>query len=527
MNEYHDSLTMRRDLPGQGPQSGANILTDQAIAGFVLQELQDKQAELVQKLGAIGEAAVQERQAAYDALNEALAYVEKVRDFASPENLGSVLGPMTTKHGEIAEQVEVQITNAKQVFNGLETIADIDSVGRTAPEDFIINGAPFQSKFTAGFNRSLDHVLGHMGKYPDFAVDATKYGFSGQSGCYVIPKDQYETILKILRGNPVEFNAKTIRTCKEFVARIEESTGKSFNEVVKPSISNYSEVQIGTIDKTLKGYDDEFRAETGERVKIIDKEEKAQKETAVSEAGPSFAEGVKVTVVGAAIGGAVTASVKIYVKIKSGKKITEFEIEDWKEVGMDFGKGAIRGSVSGAGIYCLTRLAGFSAPFAGGMVSAGIGISSLLIDYRGGRITAPEFYEASCALSFEAGLSAVGSAIGTACIPVPVVGTVVGAMAARAAVEITKQITGDREKELIESMRRSYEELVVRLSKAESQELEKIIAYFTRLHGLIAAAFNVDVNIRLAGSVELCRVVGVTEKEIIHNTDELDDFMFS
>lgn len=525
MNGYPEAAPIRRDLPGQGLQSDANILTDQAIAGVVLQELQNKQAELIQRLGTIAENAVNERQAAYDALNEALSYVEKVRDFASPEHLGSVLGPMATKHGEIAEQVEVQITNAKQVFNGLETIADIDSVGRTAPEDFIINGVPYQSKFIAGFNKSLDHVLQHMDKYPDFAVDATKYGYPGQAGCYVIPKDQYETIQKILGGDTGEFNSKTINACRNFVAQIEEQTGKSFGEVVKPSISDYSEVQIGTIDKTLNRYDEEFRDETAERVKIIDKDEKQQKEAAVSDAGPSLAEGVKATVIGAAIGGAVTASIKIYVKIRSGKKITEFQVDDWKEVGMDFGKGAIRGGVSGAGIFCLTRLAGFSAPFAGGMVSAGIGITSLLMDYRGGKITASEFSEASCALSFEAGLSAVGSAIGTALIPVPVVGTVVGAMAARAAIEITKQITGDKEKKLIETMRRGYEELVARLSQAEKAELEKIIAYFSNLHGLIAAAFNVDLNIRLASSIELCRVLDVPEKEIIHDTDELDDFM--
>ena len=58
----------------------------------------------------------------------------------------------------------------------------------------------------------------------------------------------------------------------------------------------------------------------------------------------------------------------------------------------------------------------------------GIGIASLFIDYKSGRISAADFYEASCSLSVEAGLSAVG----TAFIPVPVLGSVVGAMAARA-----------------------------------------------------------------------------------------------
>ncbi len=510
-----------------GRKFGANILTDQTIAGYIQQQLEQKRAELAQTLADNAAMFMQGRQAAYQALDEAVSYVEKVRDFAAPDNLQRVLGNMGTKHGEIAEQIEVQITNGRQVFDGLKKIADIESVHRTAPEDFVIDGVPYQSKFTAGFNNTLHHVTEHIGKYPDFTFDAARYGYQGQAGCYIIPKDQYETIGKILGGDTGEFNDKTIRACRSFVAKIEEATGKPFTDVVKPSISSYREVQIGTVDRTLDHYEEGFRSDTNERIKVINRDEQQQAQEAIHRAGPSLAEGAQAAGVGAAMGGLISGSLKVYKKIKGGTKITQFTLEDWKEIGVDFGKGAVRGGISGGGIYCLTRLGGFSAPFAGGMVSTGIGIASLFMDYKSGKISAVDFYEASCSLSVEAGLSAVGSALGTAFIPLPVIGSVVGAMAARAAIEITRTIMGEKEKQLIETMRHEYEQLTARLSQIERAELDKIEAYYTKLHGLIAAAFNPDINIRLSSSIELCRTLGVPEEEIIHNEDELDSFMLS
>lgn len=519
MEQLHNSEHSRK--------FGANILTDQTIAGYIQQQLDQKKAELVQTLADNAARFTQDRQTAYNALNEAVSYVEKVRDFAAPDNLHAVLGNMGTKHGEIAEQIEVQITNGRQVFDGLKKIADIESVHRTAPEDFVIDGVPYQSKFTAGFNNTLHHVTEHIGKYPDFAIDAARYGYQGQAGCYIIPKDQYDTIGKILGGDTGEFNEKTVRACKSFVEKIEEATGKHFTDVVKPSISSYREVQIGTVDKTLDRYEEGFRSDTDERIKVLNRDEQQQAQAAIHKAGPSLAEGAQAAGVAAALGGLISGSIKVYKIIKGGKKITQFTLEDWKEIGVDFGKGAVRGAISGGGIYCLTRLGGFSAPFAGGIVSTGIGIASLFMDYKSGKISSADFYEASCSLSVEAGLSAVGAALGSAIIPVPVIGSVVGAMAARAAIEITKTILGEKEKQLIEAMRHEYEQLTARLSQIEKAELDKIEAYFIKLHGLIAAAFNADVNVRLSSSIELCRTLGVPEKEIIHNEDELDSFMLS
>ncbi|MBD6969695.1 hypothetical protein G4170_24840 [Vibrio parahaemolyticus] len=103
------------------------------------------------------------------AFNLAQTQVDKVRDFIS--NPGGILGSEATKHGEIAEQVEVGIRNAKAALAGIsadDLPADIDSVARTGAADYLLNDTEVQSKFINGANNNLKHVLDHMEKYPDF-----------------------------------------------------------------------------------------------------------------------------------------------------------------------------------------------------------------------------------------------------------------------------------------------------------------------------------------------------------------------
>ena len=57
-----------------------------------------------------------------------------------------------------------------------------DGVGRTAPEDYRVNGVAVQSKYINGTNNSLSHVLEHLEKYKDI-------NFGQDGSYYVIPKD--------------------------------------------------------------------------------------------------------------------------------------------------------------------------------------------------------------------------------------------------------------------------------------------------------------------------------------------------
>ena len=200
--------------------------------------------------------AIEKESYARTALSESLHCVENLRDFvSSPEN---ILGNMQTKHGEIAEHVEVEIRNGRDILNHIKPTATFEGVGRTAPEDYIIDGVQVQSKYIAGAGKSLYHVLEHLHKYPGFT----------DNGFYHIPKDQYELLEKVYNGENIEgITSSTIKKCQEAIKQIEQETSKPFSEVVRPGISTYKEVQLGKIDETIDAYEKEFHETSEKEVK--------------------------------------------------------------------------------------------------------------------------------------------------------------------------------------------------------------------------------------------------------------------
>ena len=221
------------------------------------------------------------------------------------------------------------------------------------------------------------------------------------------------------------------------------------------------------------------------------------------------------------------AGIKIYSKIHQGKKLTQFSLQDWKDVGYDFTVGGLKGGVSGLSIYWLTKKNIFSAPFAGAVTSTAIGVISLAYQLKKGKISKLQFSESANALSIEAGLSAVGSAIGQAVIPIPFLGAVVGAAVSKAALEITKYVIGKNEKQLIDKMQRDYNDMITQLDAQCKKEIQVMDDYFNQLGNYIDAALSPISTARLYGSIELCHFLKVPENWIIHNIKELDVFMLS
>ena len=158
-----------------------NILEDQAVAGFVQEELNRKIQEQAETIASITADAAEKTMLANEAFSEANSYIEQARDFVSPNNLDSVLGNSSTKHGEIAEQLEVCFRNGRSVLNQEKAVAELLQNGqdRIGPTDYVIEGTPIQSKFINNPNRSLSHVVEHLKKYPGYANDTAPYGFPG------------------------------------------------------------------------------------------------------------------------------------------------------------------------------------------------------------------------------------------------------------------------------------------------------------------------------------------------------------
>ncbi|MBD5238171.1 MAG: hypothetical protein HDS64_00150 [Bacteroidales bacterium] len=494
----------------------SQIITDQLSAAILNEHLNNQAQQVTTRLEEIQQIAFEKMQYAQTALQGSLRCVENARDFTSDPS--QILGSMHTKHGEIAEHIEVEIRNGRDILNKIKPTATFEGVGRTAPEDYIIDGAQVQSKFCNGGCKSLEHVLDHLRTYNGFT----------DNGYYQIPKDQYATIQKIISGESVNgISSRTIHKYKTLIQQIESESGKSFSEIVKPGLSNYNEVQLGEVDKTLDGYEREFKETSSKEIKEIRKERESESRDAQHLADPSWGEAIKYSAVAAIITGGTSAGIKIYSKLHAGKKIIEFTLEDWKEIGYDFTKGGVKGGISGLGIYGLTKLGNFSAPFAGAMVSTVIGISSLAYEYRSGTLSKSEFAECACSLSIEAGLSAVGAAIGQVVVPIPILGAIIGTATAKASLEISKYIFDKKETALIKLMQEEYDTLIQSLNSEAMIIIEQMNAYFFKLDGFIEAALNKESAVRFYGSIELCRFLDVPENIIIHNLDELNDFMLA
>lgn len=497
-------------------KKNAQVYIDQLIAALVKNGYDVKQNLKVEKIAEVLQIANEKIQYAQFALSKSLEHIENVRDFiSSPEK---ILGSPQTKHGEIAERIEVEIRNGRDILKNVIPTATFDGVGRTAPEDYIIDGTQVQSKFINGANKSLDHVLKHLQNYHGFA----------ENGYYHIPKDQYEVILRIINGNNInDINLRTINKCREIVKQIEHETGKPFLDVVKPGISTYKEVQLGNVDKTLGGYEKEFNEIHRGTVKEISEEKQQKTIEAEQITNPSWGEALKYSAVSAAISGSVSAGIKIYSKVHSGRRISDFTLQDWKDVGYDFAKGSAKGGISGLGIYSMTRVVGLSAPFASSIVSTTMGITSLAYDYKNGKISKSDFSESACSLSVEAGISAIGAAIGQTVIPIPVLGAIVGTATAKASLEISKTVFGNKEEELIRQMQTEYDEIVKTLNSDALKIIKEMDNYYARLDGYINAALSKNSATRFYASIELCRELNVPESDCIHSIKELDNFMLN
>ncbi|MGG3569428.1 hypothetical protein ABET11_22525 [Priestia megaterium] len=443
----------------------------------------------------------------------ALSHMMKMRQFLSNPN--NILGSDYTKHGEIAEHLEVNVRNAWVVLQGQREVATFDGVARTAPEDFILDNVKYQSKFINGTNNTLKRVLAHFRKYQDKSMN------------YSIPKDQYQVIEAIKSGNPPRYlNNKSVRAILQKIEEIECETGQGFQSVLKPSISKYSETELGRVGETVSKHQDQL---VDENQRIQDKiEQKARERIKFTQAnkGPSISEGSKITVTAATITASLNAITIIYRKVKDGKKIQDFEMNDWKEIGLSTVKASIKGGVTAGTIYTLTNLTSLSAPFAGAVASATMGLTSLMADLKKNQITMDDFVTQGQILCLEAGIAATGGAIGQMLIPIPVLGSIIGTVTANFVWGYAQDKLGAREQELKKILDTYTQSILSKVDTAYKDIISKINTAYVHYNSLLDAAFNVHANsaVLAAASVDLALELGVHKSKILKNDDDLEAF---
>ncbi|MCL2298811.1 MAG: hypothetical protein FWC27_01535 [Firmicutes bacterium] len=350
---------------------------------------------------------------------------------AHPEQL---LGSTMTKHGELAEHMDVAAHNAERLANGLEPNAIIDDpvlVPRTGPIDYYIDGTAVQSKFYQSPKGTLDAVIKSIEDYPDI----------GKTGWEVIPKDQFE-IFRTIRNHvdgggkladlDIEYSGSrmslaTLEKMYEQTQRIDSQTGRSFEDVVKPSRYQYDEVQLGKAEQTITNTEAELDAKiNATKSSVIEKSIKND-----------FIEIGTAAAIGASVGSLVAVGFAIYEKVSAGKSIDNFTSADWKEVGMD----ALKGGAEGGGAAASTAILcifGIPAPVAGAIVATIFQTVPLIAQYAQKKLALEDLMKQSLDTCITSSLLAAGAVVGQLVIPVPIVGAIVGSVATAAVVQVVK-----------------------------------------------------------------------------------------
>ena len=449
----------------------------------------------------------------------ALAQVDHVQQLVnSPEK---ILGRMDTKHGELAEQVEVAIQNSKTLLHGKGYCATADPkvVGRTvnAPTDYIIRGVNVQSKFINGEANTLTHVINHLKKYDTI-------GFGRDNGSYYhIPEDQYDIIIEAIKTGKIDGRRlSSAESILSKVKEIEQLTGRKFTDAVKPAHVKYGEVQWGKIDGTLERIRFDISEENEKIVKEINENSERKKIQTVQSHQPSLNEAIKIGGVSATISGGITLISSVYAKTKEGKTIEQFSMDDWKDVGVNTVDASLRGGVSGMAIYGLTNCVGMPAPIAAGTVSAIIGIGDLVVKYNKHEISSEQLFDKGKLLCINSAAATIGSIVGQELIPIPILGSVIGSIAGTYCVEILSSLLNEKD---IKKIQCNYKDL----NETVYEYLKPLTERYGRLIDLMEISFDINSNyeLRLLSSQQIAMSSGVSQLEILYNIGDIDAYFLT
>ena len=442
-------------------------------------------------------------------LENALKELSELKAFIGDP--GHILGSDFTKHGEIAEHMQVNISNARNAIKGLEREYTFDKVGRTAPEDYLKAGQHIQSKFYNGINNTLfgNHGLAeHMSTYPDFVPNG---------GAYDIPKDQYEEMVRILdmfKKQPSQLSTSDYCLAKKIDEFLEKS-GLEPGKDIKPAVIEYKQAQMSVADNTVS--DEE---------KSIRKTDEKKRQEVYEDLKPTLKDGLKTAGISAAIEGGMAFCLSIAQKRKE-KKFAEFTEDDWKEIGIDTGKGAIKGGIRGGTIYILTNFTATPANMASAYVTAAFGIATQTLALERGEVTKEDFVINCETICLDVSISAIASLAGQVLIPIPVLGAVIGNVAGEFLYEICKKQGSEYSQRKISEYNEEMQVLEQELAFKYMQVVLDIKNELKRFSDLEKMAFDEDVNRAFSGSIELARELGVDDNLILHNISQIDSYFMS
>ena len=416
-------------------------------------------------------------------------------------------------HGFIAEFAEAGIVNARRAIEGLNPIVKV--LNDNGPADLLIGRNTIQMKFYGNLRDELAQSFHYSSKMK-----------------MMFPKDHVQVFEKIMAGaKEVELNGKRlsikqITDIRQMINDITESKGlTSYKSWMKSSALDYKDSQKNSIHSLLDSEEKNIR----KTVRLKQQELNKKRLVAQKHALPNLKEANKVARNAAFLQGGLALMSTVYGKYKEGKSIFEFEQSDWLDCGLDTAEGVVKGAISGYSIYGLTNVLGISAPNASALVMATYGMIDIILKYRSTEITQDEFMNLFTLNVMDASFAAIGACVGQIMIPIPVLGSVVGSIATSIIWEIGKGILSDREQELIRNYRENLNNHIKNLDDKYKIIFNEIIDKYHKLGRIQDYSFDLSLNTRLRFeySIELAENLEISDNQILHNLDEIDNYFLN
>lgn len=411
-------------------------------------------------------------------------------------------------HGFIAEVAEVGVGNAREQIEGHAPI--YQWINDNGPADLLRGVEQIQQKFVNSDNHlSLYAIKMHFNKYPNFLKEGGKYQ---------IPADHFRKI-KWLLSIPKKEAYKMSTSIGDFSLKQWKEVHEFFQsndipmEKIEPSSLDYANVQKNTYEKTLMLEKKKLKERNKERCRLVYKNSK-----------PSIKEGVNATVFSAVVEGGVSLSIQIAQKLQSGKKIQNFNQEDWKDIFSSCGLDTLKGTIRSSSIYVLTNYTATPAAVANAIMSASFSVAEQAYQLRQGNLDETAFIENSEIVCLDATISALSSYAGQIILPIPVLGALIGNAVGTLFYQIVKDNLSNKELELVNqymedirrkdnSLQEKYKSYIFKLSEDMKQFMQ-----------LLNIAFAPDIRIAFDGSVSLAKEMGVPTEEILDNQEKIFNY---
>ena len=443
---------------------------------------------------------------ATEACNRAKEQYEIVRDYIFNPNTPGPRGSHLTRHGEIAESLNVADLNATEILKGATSIAE--RTGGQFAADLNVAGTLYQLKYGKNTYLSLREIIHHLEEKG-----------RDNPALFVIPLEQRGHLDELRDSGSIEgISQGDVDAIHRQLDRIERLSGRNPQEIISAGPATYDQSQLARVGDTII-----------ERRREVELKSDEQKEQIRADHEPSVQDAVHAAGLAGVAGAGVGITQAIVGKLRNGKNPFkgEFTAEDWAQVGVSGGKGGVRGTIAGSALYVLTNTTNLAAPFAGSLVSAMMGINSLRRGHRAGKIDDDEFVDYCQIVASEAAIVGLATAAGQVMIPIPLLGAFLGSIAGKIVGGVLKDSL-EREAAKLAASFVEYERwAMAQLDNACREVMERLDQHFMELGELEKLAFDPDTNIelRLRTSAILARRVNVANELVVDSPDELDAFM--